>query len=110
MASMAERMKEKARTVENSRYGSMLDRFNGPLDRAQYKEPDDVAMAALHFLTSETPQHRYMVVPNQFEAEITIKQMFRELVELNMEQPFTYTRDELIGMLDEMLGTNSDKE
>lgn len=107
IASMVERMKDKARTVENSRYGSMLDRFNGPLDRSQYKEPDDVALAALHFLTSEIPQRRYMVVPNKYEAEITIKQMFRELNELNMDQPFSFTRDELIAMLDETLGITS---
>lgn len=103
MASMVERMKKAGYTGEGSRYGSVLDGLSGPLDRSNYKEPDDVAQAALHFLTSETPKRRYMVVPSEFEAQITIQQVIRELVQLNEGQPFTYTRDELVKMLDEAL-------
>ncbi len=103
MASMVERMKKAGYTGEGSRYGSVLDGLSGPLDRSNYKEPDDVALAALHFLTSETPKRRYMVVPSEFEAQITIQQVIRELVQLNEGQPFTYTRDELVKMLDEAL-------
>ncbi len=103
MASMVTRLKEAGYTGENSRYGSILDRFQGPLDRSNYKEPDDVAQAALHFLTSDTPKRRYMVVPNEYEAQITINQMIKELVQLNEGQPFSYTRDELVEMLDAIL-------
>ncbi|MDG2449624.1 MAG: hypothetical protein P8M34_08290, partial [Saprospiraceae bacterium] len=81
----------------------------GASDRSQYNEPDDVAQAALHFLTSDTPKRRYMVVPNQREAEITIRQMLRELVQLNEEQPFSYSRDELVDMLDQTLGKTPKK-
>jgi hypothetical protein len=81
----------------------MLDLITGPLDRSQYKVPDDVALAALEFLTSDSPKRRYMVVPNQFEARITIQQALRELVQLNEGQPYTYGRDELVRMLDEAL-------
>ncbi len=104
MASMVGRMKKAGYTGEDSRYGSVLDGMSGPIDRSQYKEPDDVAQAALHFLTSESPKRRYMVVPNEFEAKITIQQVLRELVQLNEGQTFTYTRDELLAMLDEALG------
>jgi len=75
MASMVERMKKAGYTGEDSRYGSVLDGLTGPLDRSQYKEPDDVAQAALHFMTSDAPKRRYMVVPSQFEAQITIQQV-----------------------------------
>ena len=89
---------------ENSRFAAMLKEMKGPFDRSKYKEPDDVAKAALHFLTSDTPKRRYMVVPNQQEAKMTIKQVLREMVQLNHDQAFSYTRDELIAILDEVLG------
>lgn len=103
MASMVKRMKAAGYTGEGSRYESVLDGLNGPLDRSNFKEPDDVANAALHFMTSDTPKRRYMVVPNEREAQITIQQVLRELVQLNEDQPFSYTRDELVEMLDAVL-------
>ncbi len=102
-ASMVRRMREAGYSAEGSRYGSMLDLIRGPLDRSQYGEPDAVAQAALDFLSSESPRRRYMVVPNQLEAEITIRQALRELVELNEGHPFTYGRDDLVELLDEAL-------
>jgi NAD(P)-dependent dehydrogenase (short-subunit alcohol dehydrogenase family) len=102
-ASMVRRMNEAGYSAEGSRYPSMLDLVTGPIDRSQYKEPDEVAQAALDFLTSDSPKRRYMVVPNQVEAEITIRQALREAVQLNEGQPYTYSRDELVVMLDEVL-------
>ncbi len=102
-ASMVRRMNEAGYSAEGSRYPSMLDLVTGPVDRSQYKEPDEVAQAALDFLTSDSPKRRYMVVPNQVEAEITIRQALREAVQLNEGQPYTYSRDELVVMLDELL-------
>ncbi len=104
VASMVERMKKRGYTGEDSRYGSLWNMLTGPFDRSQYKEPDEVAMAALHFLTSDTPKRRYMVVPNQAEAEITIRKILREMVQLNEGHAYTYTRDELMNMLDQALG------
>jgi hypothetical protein len=82
----------------------MLDLISGPLDRSQFKEPDDVALAVLDFLTSDTPRPRYMVVPNQAEAAMTIRQALREAVQLNDGHQYSYSRDELVAMLDELLG------
>jgi len=104
LASMVKRMEATGYSAAGSRYGSMLDIITGPIDRSQYKEPDDVALAALDFLTSDSPKRRYMVVPSQFEAEITIRQVLRELVELNEGQPYSYSREELVQLLDEALG------
>jgi NAD(P)-dependent dehydrogenase (short-subunit alcohol dehydrogenase family) len=105
LSTMIKRMKDKGYTAENSKYGSVVEMMEsgGTIDRSQYNEPDDVAQAALHFLTSDTPKRRYMVVPNRREAEITIRQMLRELVQLNEKHPFTYSRDELVEMLDQEL-------
>ena len=103
VASMKERMVAAGYTPENSRYGDMLDMFSGPDDRAQYPEPDDVAKAVLHFMSSDTPKVRYLVLPNQGEAEITIRKAIQALVQLNQDHPFSYDRDVLTRMLDEAL-------
>ena len=103
VASMKERMVAAGYTDENSRYGDMLNRFAGPDDRAQYPEPDEVADAVLHFMSSDTPKRRYLVVPNQQEAELTIRKAIQELVQLNEDHPFSYDRDALVRMLDEAL-------
>ncbi len=72
-------------------------------DRAQYKEPDEVADAIYHALTSDKPKPRYMVVPNELEARATIERIIQELVELNDWHAYSYDRDALIAMLDSKL-------
>jgi NAD(P)-dependent dehydrogenase (short-subunit alcohol dehydrogenase family) len=103
VASMVERMKRSGYLAEGSRYRSMLGLLSGPVDRSQHKEPDEVALAALDFLSSDSPKRRYMVVPNKSEAEITIRQVLRELTQLNDGHAFSYDRNELIRLLDETL-------
>jgi hypothetical protein len=104
-ANMVARMQATGYSAEGSRYGSMLAMASsGPLDRSQYDEPDDVALAALDFLTSDSPKRRYMVTPNQGEAQATIRQALQEVAELNEGHRFSYSRDELVQMLDEVLG------
>ena len=71
----------------------------------EYKAPDEVAEAVQHFLVSDTPKRRYMVVPVQQEAEITIRKIIEETVQLNQDHAYTYTRDELVQMLDEALAS-----
>ena len=72
-------------------------------DRSKYKDPDEVAAAVERALFEPQPKRRYMVVPNQEEAEITIKKQLQQLVQLNEGQPYTYDRQALIMMLDEAL-------
>jgi NAD(P)-dependent dehydrogenase (short-subunit alcohol dehydrogenase family) len=72
-------------------------------DRSKHKEPDEVAAAVVHALFDANPKRRYMVVPNEREAEITIKKQIAQLVQLNEGQPYTYDREALIKMLDEAL-------
>ena len=68
-----------------------------------YKEPDEVTEAFMHALFSDAPLLRYMVVPNQREAEMTIGTKINELVQLNQWSPHAYSRDELVQMLDAAL-------
>jgi len=69
-------------------------------DRSDYKEPDEVAEAALHAMFAEEPLRRYMVVPDEYEADITISKQIQELVQLNDWQAYTYSREQLIEKLD----------
>jgi hypothetical protein len=75
-----------------------------PTDRSVFKDPDDVSAAAMHFLFDENPKRRYLVVPNGRAAEVTIRTIIDELVQLNERHEYSYDREALIGMLDEALG------
>ena len=73
-----------------------------------YKEPDEVTEAFMHALFDDKPLRRYMVVPNEEEQGWTIRTKVNELVQLNQWGPYSYSREELIKMLDEaMAGDNT---
>ena len=67
------------------------------------EEPDEVAQAVLHLMTNDTPKRRYLVAPNENQADIAIRSALQRVVELNEDQPYSYDRDELVAMLDELL-------
>ena len=67
------------------------------------KEPDEVARAVLHVMSSDTPKRRYMVTPNAQEARGTISAALQRLLELNEDQPYSYDREQLIALLDELM-------
>ena len=66
-----------------------------------YKEPDDVAAAVMDALFADAPKPNYLVVPNQQEADWTIRQILTEMAELNADHDYSYSDDELIAMLKE---------
>jgi NAD(P)-dependent dehydrogenase (short-subunit alcohol dehydrogenase family) len=70
---------------------------------AALKEPDEVAEAVVHALFADNPRRRYMVTPDAEQAEITIRTALGRVVELNADQPYEYSRDELIAILDKLL-------
>jgi NAD(P)-dependent dehydrogenase (short-subunit alcohol dehydrogenase family) len=70
------------------------------------KEPDAVSDAAMHALFADTPRRRYMVVPDQSEAEITIRKAIEEMVQLNEGHEYSYDRDQLVEMLDQALASD----
>ena len=63
--------------------------------------PALVSNAIQHALFDEKPKEHYLVVSNQFEAMITISKAIEELLNLNYEHEFSYTREQLISMMDE---------
>lgn len=70
------------------------------------KDPVEVAQAVLHLMSSDAPKRRYMVTPNAEQAAVTIRVAMQRILQLNEEQPYSYSRDELVALLDELLGTN----
>ena len=63
--------------------------------------PDKVSDVIEHALFADNPKEHYLVVPEAFQAYITIGKSFEELLNLNHEQEYSYSRDELIGIMDE---------
>jgi NAD(P)-dependent dehydrogenase (short-subunit alcohol dehydrogenase family) len=104
---ITKRMKAQNFSTEGSLYQEDLDRMMGYIGGERTEgDPIEVAEAAQHALFDENPKRRYLVVPNQREAEITINKAIEELVQLNQDQKFTYSRDDLVKMLDESLSAN----
>jgi NAD(P)-dependent dehydrogenase (short-subunit alcohol dehydrogenase family) len=91
----------------NSEIGASATRRTGVetrfTDRRKYKEPIEVAAAVELALFEPKPKRRYMVTPDQREAEYTIRKQIEQLAQLNEDQPYSYDRDALVKMLDEAL-------
>ena len=69
------------------------------------KEPTEVAEAVLHLMSSDEPKVRYMVTPNEEQSAITIRLALQRVLQLNEDHPYSYDRDELVALLDELLET-----
>lgn len=101
------RMAERGHTADGSLFVEEIEALlERPADRSIYKEPDEVSAALMHAMFDANPKRRYMVVPNEREAEVTIRQMMTELVQLNEGQEYTYDRDALVKILDEALAAS----
>jgi len=71
------------------------------------KDPHDVSGAVLHAMTSDNPKRRYMIVPIEQQAKDTINSALNKVVELNQDQEYEYSRDDLVKMLDLLLDESS---
>ena len=63
--------------------------------------PKLVADAIEHALFDDNPKEHYLVTANPFEAMITIGKALEELLNLNHDHEYSYTREQLIAMMDE---------
>jgi NAD(P)-dependent dehydrogenase (short-subunit alcohol dehydrogenase family) len=97
-----------ARTDTSAVRGSRFERQwrSALATLAKFEEnppPDAVAEAVFDALSSESPKHRYLVVPAANQATIVLRQLMNEIVQLNTNQPYALDRDALVKMLDEAL-------
>ena len=101
------RMERRGQSAEGSLYQEDLERM---LARASNisddPEPDAVSEAFMHALFDPNPKRRYMVVPVERQARITVMKAMEEMVQLNEGQPYSYDRDALVAMLDELLAAS----
>jgi len=106
--SMCERAVETGQVDMESRWQPYIDQLKARCTEERENtnaEPDDVARAALHAMFDDNPKEHYLVVPNQFQAEITIRKAIEELVRLNEGHDFSYSKEELVEMLEDEVDT-----
>jgi NAD(P)-dependent dehydrogenase (short-subunit alcohol dehydrogenase family) len=96
-----ERMKSKGQTYEGSPFEEVARQNMERLRLPDGKEgPDRVAKAIVAALLDAQPKPRSLVVSNQRDAEVSLRSHIRKLAQLNQSQEFSYTRDQLVEMLD----------
>lgn len=106
--SRCERLLSQDTNPEESYFQDYMNRvLDSCKDRGENTEaePDAVSAAVLHALFDEDPKDHYMVVPNQFQAEITVRKAIEEVVVLNKGQEHSYSDEEMLQMLKEELET-----
>jgi hypothetical protein len=69
----------------------------------QSGDPNEVAEVVMQALFDENPKPRYLIVPNQEQAELTINRAIERLVEQNNDHKYSYDREALIEMLDKAM-------
>ena len=109
-SSMSRRL-EQAKSAGGEVTEEMKKAYEATAERElSYKEPDEVSEAFLHALFDDDPLRRYMVVPNAEEQARTIQTKVNELVQLNEWGPYSYSRDQLVELLDEALAGGAPSE
>jgi NAD(P)-dependent dehydrogenase (short-subunit alcohol dehydrogenase family) len=100
---MSARLREAGYGGTGSLYKGRFDGWvESVADRSSLERPREVAEAFYDFLTTSSPRRRWMVVPGKREAELTVSTLMRRIAELN-QGDHSYTRDELVVMLDAAL-------
>jgi NAD(P)-dependent dehydrogenase (short-subunit alcohol dehydrogenase family) len=100
----AKRLESGTNWRENSAYKTELEFMKSAMVRKSAgKDPEDVAKAVMHALSSEAPKRRYLVVGDAYTASMTIGNAMLQMLQLNQGQAYTMNREQLIKMLDEQL-------
>ena len=105
--SAVNRMEQREQKLDGSEFKTDMDESVEFLTTtlAQSGDPNEVAETVMQALFDENPKPRYMVVPNQEQAQWTISRAIQRLVEQNSDQKYSYDREALIEMLDKALAT-----
>ena len=100
-----QRMEQRNQTIEDSQYKAEMEESVDWVTThiSQSGDPNEVAEAVMQALFDKNPKPRYLVVPNQQQAEWTISRAMERLVEQNHQQKYSYDRAALIEMLDKAM-------
>jgi len=104
-ASAVKRMKQREQSLDGSEFKADMDENVEWLTTtlAQSGDPNEVAEMVLQALFDENPKARYLIVPNQEQAEWTINRAIERLVEQNYDHKYSFDREALIEMLDKAM-------
>jgi len=108
-ASAVKRMEQREQSLEGSEFKADMDENVEWLTKAlaQSGDPDEVSKAVMHALFDANPKPRYLVVPNEEQAQWTIYRAIERMVEQNNDQKYSYDRAALIEMLDKAMAQPS---
>jgi NAD(P)-dependent dehydrogenase (short-subunit alcohol dehydrogenase family) len=97
------RLKARGMNFDNSLYKEEWEGnwVLGGGDLSGYKGPEDIVATVERALFDENPQRRYMVVGDPGRADATMRALLVRMLELNADQPHSYSREGLIELLDE---------
>jgi NAD(P)-dependent dehydrogenase (short-subunit alcohol dehydrogenase family) len=84
---------------EHSPFKSDIADWIESVNAMETKNPDAVVAAVQHALFNPKPRRRYLVLPNRGEAEWVIGSAIKRLAELNTDQEYAYSADELAVMI-----------
>jgi len=105
-SSYCKRRKAKGATPGDSLFeelSSDIASLCGDDESTQYPEPDRVADAVMDALFSESPKDDYLAVSTAGQSEFVIRNVIQDLVEFNRDFEYSYSRDQLVELLDEAL-------
>lgn len=104
-ASAVQRMQQREQKLDGSEFKDEMDENVKWLTTtlAQSGDPNEVAEVVMQALFDENPKPRYLIVPNQEQAQWTTNRAIERLVEQNNDHKYSYDRDALIEMLDKAL-------
>lgn len=90
--------------TKDTQFGPEMKRYLQGLSTRPKGPPIEVALAMKKALEESSPGKRhYLTVHSQAEGDIVVGALFHKLAHLNHDQPHSYTREEMIAMLDQAL-------
>jgi NAD(P)-dependent dehydrogenase (short-subunit alcohol dehydrogenase family) len=103
--SALDRMERQNQSAADSQFKAQMNESINWLNRFEkdHGDPTEVAEVVMKSLFDDHPKPRYLVVPTQEQAYWTINRAIERMVEQNSDQKFSYSRAELIEMLDAAL-------
>ena len=85
--------------ADNSPYAEAYRAWIELVANLELKQPDEVADTVLDALSAETPERRYLVVPDEGEMAWVMGSIIERVAEMNHGHPHAYSEEELSQML-----------
>lgn len=94
--------------AQNSPFSEDISKWINAVAAMKTKAPDAVSIAVRHALSAETPRRRYLVVPDDGEAQWVIGSSVTRLAEMNTDQEHAFTAAQLAEMVEASMSELAD--